>query len=156
MSRHPKVDRTQIAATGRVHAQSGLVEYAAERTITTGPLPDPATLERYVKVHPEAAKIVFDSWVAEQQHRRSIDERVLFMDAEAERRGQNYTLAIALGAIAASVGVAIATGSWAAAIVPTVLAGLPGVLRFVSTRPKPARGTAEPETPGPDGAGDSQ
>ena len=46
----------------------------------SGPVPHPEIVERYEKIYPGAAKIIFDEWDGQVKHRQSIEKSVVRTD----------------------------------------------------------------------------
>ncbi|MDO8430449.1 MAG: DUF2335 domain-containing protein [Candidatus Taylorbacteria bacterium] len=52
-----------------------------ERTeVFSGPVPTPEVIERYEKIYPGAAKIIFDKWDLQVKHRQHIEKSVVWTD----------------------------------------------------------------------------
>jgi uncharacterized membrane protein len=80
--------------------QQILLRTAAMLVEHSGPLPHPATLEKYNRIVPGGAQRIF-SWVEEQSaHRRRLETLKLEGDIKNERLGQHYGFFIALFVIA--------------------------------------------------------
>ena len=77
-----------------------LIEYRSEAF--SGPLPHPATLEAYERLHPGATKEIFSSWTDESEHRRQLEKNEQRWFYGSERRGQILAAVVALAVFGGS------------------------------------------------------
>jgi len=70
----------------------------AEMAIYAGPLPPPAVLQGYERIHPGAAAAIFDEFLAQSSHRRSMEAKVIDSDIRRERWGMIAGIAVCLTA----------------------------------------------------------
>ena len=56
-------------------------------TISSAPVPDPAQLEHYDRVLPGAAKMIFDNWTKQVDHRQGIERIVIRSGVRRESLG---------------------------------------------------------------------
>lgn len=54
----------------------------------SGPLPHPSQLEHYEKTYPGAAKIIFDQWQRQTQHRQRLEYETITSQEKRADRGQ--------------------------------------------------------------------
>lgn len=93
----------------------------------TGPMPHPDILHGYNTVQPGAAERIIRNFEAEAAHRRSMEEKVLQAEVDADkrrdeefRRGQYCALTVAIASLIAAVTLGIYGQQWASAIVGTL------------------------------------
>lgn len=55
-----------------------IVNYKAEMFV--GPVPQPEIIEKYEKIYPGAAKIIFEEWDSQVKHRHYIEKSVIKAD----------------------------------------------------------------------------
>lgn len=68
---------------------------------SSGPLPDPETLERYGQIVPGGAERIF-AWAEQQSaHRQSLEKARLESDSKNEARGQWFAFVITMAVVAA-------------------------------------------------------
>jgi Predicted membrane protein (DUF2335) len=86
-------------AKGKLDGADSTVEFVGEykRSFYAGPLPDAQTLAELAALYPEAPKIIFDDFVAQAKHRRSLEGKVVDTNNRLALRGQ--LIAGGLGAV---------------------------------------------------------
>lgn len=69
----------------------------------SGPVPPPEIIERYEKVYPGAAKMIFEEWDGQVKHRQSIEKSVIKTDNIKSLLGVIFGFIIVLAVIIAGV-----------------------------------------------------
>jgi len=122
-----------------------LVRQEVREIVHQGPLPPAETLEGYNRVVPGSAKLTFDQFVAQSQHRRAMEKAIV---EGSERRadlgqwlGFAFLLICALAGVyvvltgEAVAGAAITTGALASGAVVYVVGGRPPTEQRNKDRP---------------------
>ena len=73
----------------------------------SGPVPHPEIIEKYEKIYPGAAKIIFDQWEGQTKHRQNLERAVIETDNRKSMLGVVFGFIIVLIAIVAGVYTAI-------------------------------------------------
>lgn len=108
------VDRRNNGAATRKHT----TEVSYERFESyEGPTPHPDTLDRYEKLWPGAAELIFHEFEAQSQHRRQLEKRMVTGNERRATTGQWMAFIIAIAFLAAAVYLATTGHETLAAIV---------------------------------------
>lgn len=86
--------------------KNGQIVHLEQAEIFSGPVPHPEIIERYEKIYPGAAKIIFEEWDNQVKHRQNIEKSVIKTD------NTKSLLGVVFGFI--SVMVAIIVGAYLA------------------------------------------
>ncbi|MFA4975313.1 MAG: DUF2335 domain-containing protein [Candidatus Paceibacterota bacterium] len=69
----------------------------------SGPVPPPEIMERYEKIYPGSAKIIFEEWDGQVKHRQSIEKSVIKTDNTKSLLGVIFGFIIVMAVIIAGV-----------------------------------------------------
>ena len=88
---------------------------AIQKATWSGPLPPPAALEGFERIHPGSAKLIIDHMIAEGEHRRKIEQQAIDLDRltltgehSIVRRGQWFGVIISILVLGGGIGLAYA------------------------------------------------
>ena len=72
-----------------------------------GPVPHPEIIERYEKIYPGAAKIIFEKWDSQVKHRHNLEKSVVWADNLKSILGVIFGFIAVMAAIGGGVYIAL-------------------------------------------------
>ncbi len=85
------------------HNQENHLVNVRKSEVFCGPVPHPEILERYEKVYPGAAKMIFEEWDGQVHHRQSLEKSVIRTDNVKSILGVVFGFLIDLAAIVGGI-----------------------------------------------------
>jgi uncharacterized membrane protein len=119
MNGNDKKEVAEILDEAKNLSKEKQFELAMSFQMYIGPIPHPALIKEYENIHPGAAKIIFDSFTLEGNHRRKLELSDYKLDRNLSYLGLLFGFIIALIAILAGVYLALTDHP----VVGTVLSG---------------------------------
>src|SRR5258708_7871031 len=86
---------------------SQVIVHQQQTTQFSGPIPPPEIIEKYEKIYPGAAKIIFEDWDKQVNHRQDLERRLVSTDNTKSLLGVVFGFIIQAGAIIAGIYTAI-------------------------------------------------
>ena len=107
--------------------------------ILEGPLPPPEMIEGYIRVHPEAGKILFDSFQSELKHRQRMEIIEVISDQGVKWFGLLSVVSIAAFGIYIGADLIKSNHDWAGyglvvTALSTIIAGIVGAMRIARAK----------------------
>lgn len=88
--------------------------------VHSGPLPPAELLQEYENIYPGSAKIIFDTFVKQSNHRIKMEDTVITSQQKQAQRGQVFALSVALSFLVVSAACVILGHEVSGSIIGTV------------------------------------
>ena len=129
MSTRDKKDRR---LTTLEKAQPPASKFELTAAFRESPFPPPAELEKYEALYPGAAKLLFDNFVNQTNHRMELEKLVIHEDSKRANIAQHYSFIITI-AILVLAGVLFFLGKDGPAIAAVFTALAPIIIAFINS-----------------------